>query len=168
MRILVGAAWFATVLGSASLADDTHPIDPSGPAHQISDHITAGKPGTHSEVTVEIEIHIVETPTGALAFFPQALHVERGTTARITFENETGRMHEVFLGSHHEVAEQRDWRAHRPETPINALGFIAVAPHSSAELVWTFSDLEAADFVCLQPGHFSAGLRGLVIVDDHS
>ena len=39
-------------------------------------------------------------------------------------------------------------------------------PASSGELIWTFTKTGNVDFACLQPGHYDAGMKGLVAVKE--
>jgi len=41
---------------------------------------------------------------------------------------------------------------------------ISVAPGQTGELVWRFSKAGKVDFACLQPGHYDAGMKGVVTV----
>ena len=40
----------------------------------------------------------------------------------------------------------------------------SVAPGKIGEIVWRFTKAGNVDFACLQPGHYDAGMKGLVKV----
>ena len=41
---------------------------------------------------------------------------------------------------------------------------VTVAPGKTGEIVWRFTTAGKVDFACLQPGHYDAGMKGLVTV----
>jgi uncharacterized cupredoxin-like copper-binding protein len=41
---------------------------------------------------------------------------------------------------------------------------VTVAPGKTGEVVWRFTQAGKVDFACLQPGHYDAGMKGLVNV----
>lgn len=41
---------------------------------------------------------------------------------------------------------------------------VSVAPGQSGEIIWHFTKAGKVDFACLQPGHFDAGMKGVVNV----
>ncbi|WP_386370290.1 hypothetical protein [Sulfitobacter aestuarii] len=114
-----------------------------------------------------IAITLVETPAGYMRFSPQALHVKSGMTMRVTFRNESPREHAIYLGAQHEVEKLRSRRAAHPQAPIDTTDTLRIPAGGDAQLIWRFTGTEPVDFLCLLPGHFEAGLRGLFVVHDH-
>jgi uncharacterized cupredoxin-like copper-binding protein len=41
---------------------------------------------------------------------------------------------------------------------------VSVSPGETGEVVWRFTSSGKVDFACLQPGHYDAGMKGLVNV----
>ena len=41
---------------------------------------------------------------------------------------------------------------------------VTLAPGKTGEVIWRFTKAGKVDFACLQPGHYEAGMKGLVDV----
>jgi uncharacterized cupredoxin-like copper-binding protein len=41
---------------------------------------------------------------------------------------------------------------------------VTVAPGKTGEVIWQFTKAGKIDFACLQPGHYDAGMKGIVDV----
>ena len=51
-----------------------------------------------------------------------------------------------------------------PETAHSDPRRVTVAPGKAGEAIWQFSKAGKIDFACLQPGHYDAGMKGIVNV----
>ena len=51
-----------------------------------------------------------------------------------------------------------------PEMEHSGPNQVTVAPGKTGEVIWTFTRAGKIDFACLQPGHYDAGMKGLVSV----
>ena len=51
-----------------------------------------------------------------------------------------------------------------PEMEHEDPNMVTVAPGKAGEIIWHFTSAGKVDFACLQPGHFDAGMKGLVNV----
>ena len=62
------------------------------------------------------------------------------------------------LKDHYEVMKKN------PEMEHEDANMVTVAPGKEGEIIWRFTSAGKVDFACLQPGHFDAGMKGLVNV----
>ena len=51
-----------------------------------------------------------------------------------------------------------------PEMEHADANMVTVVPGKTGEIIWQFTKAGKIDFACLQPGHFDAGMKGLVTV----
>ena len=51
-----------------------------------------------------------------------------------------------------------------PEMEHADANMVTVAPGKTGEIIWQFTSTGKVDFACLQPGHYDAGMKGLVNV----
>jgi len=51
-----------------------------------------------------------------------------------------------------------------PEMEHADANMVTVAPGKTGDIIWQFTKAGKVDFACLQPGHFDAGMKGLVAV----
>ena len=49
-------------------------------------------------------------------------------------------------------------------TPGRPMAVSSLAPGQEGEIVWKFSQAGVVNFACLMPGHYEAGMRGMVKV----
>lgn len=51
-----------------------------------------------------------------------------------------------------------------PEIEHAEPNMVTLAPGKTGEVVWQFTKAGKVDFACLQPGHYDAGMKGVVNV----
>ena len=54
-----------------------------------------------------------------------------------------------------------------PEMEHADANMVTVAPGETGEIIWQFTKAGKVDFACLQPGHYDAGMKGLVNVSSN-
>ena len=109
----------------------------------------------------------------AMRFSPDLLQVSAGETLKLVVHNSGKLPHEMVLGSEaalkaHAIemkqsAGHSDGHAHASGNELLAL---SVKPGETKEWVIRFDQAQTLQMACLIPGHFEAGMKGQVIVQD--
>lgn len=119
-----------------------------------------GKAGVASQVARTIEVDMSD----AMRFTPANITVKQGETVRFIVKNSGKLSHEFVLGTEQELKEHYQVMLKNPEMEHADDNMVTVAPGKTGEIVWQFSQAGKVDFACLHPGHYSAGMKGQVIV----
>ncbi len=119
-----------------------------------------GVPGKSAKVTRSIAIDMTDN----MRFTPASITVGRGETIRFKIRNSGKLKHELILGTEKELKEHYEVMKKNPEMEHDDPNMITLAPGKSGEVIWQFTKAGRVDFACLQPGHYDAGMKGLVTV----
>jgi uncharacterized cupredoxin-like copper-binding protein len=136
-------------------------------AHEHGGHaaksFAAGEPGTPDAAYRTIEI-VMSDASGEMTFTPNTLEVKRGEQVRFVLQNAGALDHEFLIdtvanNAHHKaaMAENPDMRHAEPNGR-------RLAPGASGELIWRFTKPGSFEIACLIPGHYEAGMKGVVVV----
>ena len=144
-------------LGMASAASLTWAHD-----HDAHGHDTAaiGQAGDASKVNRTISVEMSD----AMKFTPSSISVRKGETIRFVVKNQGQLKHEMVLGTQQALAEHAALMKKFPEMEHSDPNMVTVAPGQSGEMVWQFTNAGKVNFACLQPGHYDAGMKGMVNV----
>lgn len=136
-------------------------------------HGLIGEPGMEELVDRTIEVDMSE-----MRFSPATIEVSEGETIRFVVTNVGRVVHEFNLGN------GETWESHRDEMRemmrngmmttrevrhdrMQEAGMmhddpnsVLLAPGSSGEVIWTFSESGEIGFGCNVPGHLEAGMQG--------
>jgi uncharacterized cupredoxin-like copper-binding protein len=121
---------------------------------------TIGKPGMAAKVSRTVTIDMRD----AMRFSPANLAVKQGETIRFVVKNSGQVKHEMVLGTVKDLKEHAEVMKKFPEMEHAEPNMITLAPGKTGEIIWQFTKSGKVDFACLQPGHFDAGMKGLVSV----
>ena len=119
-----------------------------------------GKPGVASKVTRTVNVDM----TDAMRFSVPNVTAKQGETIRFVVKNSGNLKHEMVLGTVKELKEHYEMMKKMPEMEHADANMVSVAPGKSGELIWQFTKAGKIDFACLQPGHYEAGMKGVVTV----
>lgn len=119
-----------------------------------------GIPGVAAKVTRTINIDM----TDDMRFSVAKIEATQGETIRFTVKNNGSVKHEMVLGSEKELKEHYEAMKKNPEMEHADANMVSVSPGQSGEIIWQFTKAGHVDFACLQPGHYDAGMKGLVNV----
>lgn len=119
-----------------------------------------GKPGVASDVTRTINVDM----TDDMRFHTSKISVKQGETIRFVAKNSGQVKHEMVLGTAKELKEHYEVMKKNPEMEHADENMVTVAPGKSGEIIWHFTKAGKVDFACLQPGHYDAGMKGMVNV----
>lgn len=119
-----------------------------------------GLPGNTAEVERTVVVDMADT----MRFSPDNLNVKQGETVRLVVRNTGNVRHELTLGTIADLKEHAALMLKHPNMQHKDPNMVQVNPGEVKEVVWKFSKAGKVDFACLQPGHFEAGMKGLVQV----
>ena len=119
-----------------------------------------GKPGVASKVTRTVTVDM----TDDMRFHSSNIAVKQGETIRFVAKNSGKVKHEMVLGTLKDLKEHYEVMKKNPEMEHAENNMVTVAPGKSGEIIWQFTKTGKVDFACLQPGHYDAGMKGLVNV----
>lgn len=119
-----------------------------------------GKPGDATKVTRTIAVDMTDN----MRFSPAKIAVKKGETIKFVVKNSGRIKHEMVLGSVKELNEHAAMMKKMPGMEHADKNMVVVEPGKTGEIVWQFSKAGKFDFVCLQPGHFEAGMKGKIAV----
>lgn len=144
--------------GDTQQAAASHDHAASGHSHATETAI--GTPGNSEEVDHIVVVDMADT----MRFSPQNLQVKQGETVRLVVRNNGNLRHELTLGTITDLKEHAALMLKHPNMEHKDPNMVQVEPGQVKEVVWKFSKAGEVDFACLQPGHFEAGMKGLVQV----
>ena len=119
-----------------------------------------GKPGVASRVTRTVTIDMKDD----MRFYKSMIDVKQGDTIRFIVKNSGSLKHEMVLGTDKELKEHYEVMKKNPEMEHADPNMVTVAPGKTGEIIWRFTKAGKVDFACLQPGHYDAGMKGMVHV----
>lgn len=140
-------------LAATALAAGTH-AGGHGGAEQI------GKPGVAADVTRTVHIDMSDD----MRFKASKISAKQGETIRFVVRNSGKLKHEMVLGTEKDLKEHYEVMKQHPEMEHADENMVSVAPGQSGEIIWHFTRAGKVDFACLHPGHYEAGMKGVVQV----
>ena len=154
-HMIVLAAVSLGALAPVAFASGEH-----GDAHHGHDEAAIGQTGKASDAKRTITIEMSD----AMRFSPAAVQVKQGETVRFVVKN-TGKIkHEMVLGTEAELKEHYELMKKFPGMEHADPNMVTVHPGQTGEIVWKFTRAGTVSFACLQPGHYDAGMKGVVMV----
>lgn len=136
------------------------PAHADGHSHQHGGSDVIGAPGDPKRVDRTVRVSM----TDSMRFSPASITVKQGETIRFAVRNAGRLKHEMVLGTEKELKEHYELMKKFPEMEHADPQMVTVAPGKTGEIVWRFTKAGKVDFACLQPGHYDAGMKGMVTV----
>jgi uncharacterized cupredoxin-like copper-binding protein len=124
------------------------------------DDAAIGKPGIASKVTRTVNVDMRDD----MKFHANIFDVKQGETIRFVAKNSGKVKHEMVLGTAKDLKDHYEVMKKNPEMEHADANMVTVAPGKSGEIIWQFTKAGKVDFACLQPGHYDAGMKGIVTV----
>ena len=124
------------------------------------DDEAVGKPGVAAQVTRTVNVDMKDD----MRFHASKFNVKQGETIRFIAKNSGQVKHEMVLGTAKDLKDHYEVMKKNPEMEHADANMVTVAPGKSGEIIWQFTKAGKVDFACLQPGHYDAGMKGLVHV----
>jgi len=119
-----------------------------------------GRPGDPKRVTHTINIDMNDE----MEYLPNGLRLKAGDTVRFVVKNSGRIMHELVLGTMEELKTHAELMRKHPGMEHDEPYMAHVAPGKTQTIVWQFTKPGAFYYGCLVPGHFEAGMVGIVRV----
>lgn len=119
-----------------------------------------GRPGVAAKASRTITIDMNDT----MRYTPAQIRVQRGETVRFIVKNSGQVKHEMSLGTEQELLEHLEVMKKFPDMEHDEPGKVTLAPGQQGEIVWHFTRTGVVHFACLMPGHYEAGMKGMVNV----
>ena len=157
---LAGIGVLAMAIGALAIA-----FGPDDEAEGMG--MGSSDPGAASELALPDRTVRVDA-TDQLRFSPDALTVEEGETVAFVVTNTGVVPHELVIGDEAVQDEHEQEMAGGEEESMEEMGdapyAVDVPPGETVTLVYTFEEAGTILFGCHVPGHYPAGMRGVVTV----
>jgi len=102
--------------------------------------------------------------TDAMTFEPAEVSVHKGETLHFVVHNGGKLRHEFVLGTEKALKEHAELMKKFPTMEHEEPNMASVQPGQTGHVIWKFTTSGKVPFACLQPGHFDAGMKGMVSV----
>ena len=153
---IYGAISLALVIG-ASLYALSYFNEHGGDGHS-HDHATPAQAIALSMKEVRIEVD------DTMRFAPAKWEAQVGEPIRIILVNKGKVDHELVIGSEKEIIAHAKEMANPGVKGHHHTNEISAKPGQQAELVWTFKKPGQYAMACFEPGHYEAGMKGVINV----
>lgn len=125
------------------------------------DEYAIGLPGKAANVTRTIQMDMSDN----MRFSAPLIRVKQGETVRFVVQNLGKVKHEFSLGTEKELLEHYEQMKKFPDMEHDEPSKVSLPPGAKGEVIWQFTKAGTVHFACLHPGHYDAGMKGLVKVD---
>ena len=116
------------------------------------------EPDMHVTRTIEMEM------SDNMRFTPDKITVNKGDVIKFVHKNTGQQVHEFVLGTPASLDEHAEMMKKFPNMEHEEPYMIHVAPGEEGSITWKFSESGEFAFGCLIPGHYDAGMKGIVQV----
>ena len=147
----------ALAASGAAFASGNHA---GGHGHDEGGETAIGKPGVAAQAKRTINIDMGDN----MRFTPSNIQVKQGETVRFVVKNTGQIKHELSLGTEKELLEHLEQMRKCPDMEHDEPSKVTLQPGKQGEIVWQFTKGGAVNFACLMPGHYEAGMKGVVQV----
>ena len=165
-RVIVIIAALAAALvatGVAAATERKSPVSRDQPAPKKKGRAAEtafGREGDSRKATRVIRIDTSD----AMRFFPDQVKVKRGETVRFVVRNRGQLPHGLVLGTMDDLKAHAELMRKHPNMEHDEPYMAHVQPGKTGSIVWQFTRPGAFYYGCLVPGHFEAGMVGIVRV----
>lgn len=138
----------------------------------FNEHVSDGHSHSHdapsTQVTIpgmkEVRIEVGDD----MRFSPAVWQAQAGEPIRIILVNKSKVDHELVIGSEKEIIDHAKEMANPGAKGHHHTNEVSAKPGQQAELVWTFKKPGQYAMACFEPGHYEAGMRGVINVLAHN
>jgi uncharacterized cupredoxin-like copper-binding protein len=136
----------------------------SSPAGAHTGHVfAAGEPGDAKKPFRTVEIIMNEGP-GVMSYSTDRIEVRKGEQIKFVLKNTGYLAHEFLLDSVENNAKHKIEMEKHPDMEHDEPNGKKLEPKASSEIIWRFTKAGTFEFACLIPGHYEAGMKGVVVV----
>ena len=108
----------------------------------------------------EIRVEVDDT----MRLSPATWEAQVGEPIRIILVNKGKVDHELVIGTEKEITAHAKEMASPSAKGHHHTNEVLAKPGQQAELVWTFNELGQYAMACFEPGHYEAGMKGIINV----
>ncbi len=132
-------------------------------AAQSAGTFAAGEPGDAAKPFRVIDLRMLEGD-GKMNYSAAKVDVKLGEQIKFMLTNTGALDHEFMLDSIEHNAKHKIAMAKNPEMIHDDPNGKRLQPNGSSEILWRFTKSGTFEFACLIPGHYEAGMHGVVVV----
>ena len=154
----------ALLVGVAGVAAFVRGVELDRPAHAHTGHVfAAGEPGDAKKPYRTIEITMREG-SGVMSYEPNQIEVKKGEQIMFVLLNAGALPHEFLLDSFENNAKHKIEMQKNPEMEHDDPNGKRIEAKNDSKVLWRFSKAGTFEFACLIPGHYEAGMKGVIVV----
>ena len=129
-----------------------------------TEHVfAAGEPGDPKKPFRTVEITMTEGP-GTMTYSLGSIEVRQGEQIKFVLKNAGYLAHEFLLDSVANNAKHKIEMEKNPDMEHDEPNGKRLDPKAASEVLWRFTKAGTFEFACLIPGHYEAGMKGIIIV----
>ena len=136
---------------------------PGAPGHSHGNS-PVGEPGDPKKPARLIPVGMRETDDGKMLYFPDRIEIRRGEQVKFALKNSGRVAHEFVLDTVENNAKHKIEMQKNPDMEHDDPNSRRLTPNQSGEIVWRFTRVGRFEFACLIPGHYEAGMKGVIVV----
>ncbi len=161
-KVLLNGALVTAIVTLSACGGHGHHGDghSEGDDHHSGANEAIGAPGVAADVDRTVEVVMND----GMRFVPDSIDVKAGETIRFNLKNTGAVKHEMVIGELSYLIEHSEQMKKFPGMEHDEPNMLLLDPATDGELIWTFTKAGNVDFACLQPGHYDAGMKGMVTV----
>ena len=148
-------AMAALATSGVAFASGTH-----AGSHSDGGETAIGKPGVAAKAGRIITIEMSDN----MRYTPSKIQVKQGETVRFVVKNVGQVKHELSLGTEKELLEHLEQMKKFPDMEHDEPNKVTLQPGKQGDIIWQFTKAGSVNFACLMPGHYEAGMKGVVRV----
>ena len=119
-----------------------------------------GRQGDPARASRTIEVDMNDN----MRFSPSSLEVKAGDTVKFLVRNSGKVMHEMVIGTEQELQKHAEMMRKHPGMEHDEPYMAHVEPGRIQQIAWTFTKPGKFMYGCLVPGHWEAGMKGVINV----
>lgn len=151
------------LLAAVATAAANHATAGPGPKGHTHATFNAGAPGDPRKASRVIEI-IAKEGNGTMVYDPPRIEVALGEQIKFVIKNVGELDHEFMLDTVEANAKHAKEMEKHPEMEHDDPNGKRVLTKKDAELIWKFTRVGIFEYACMIPGHYEAGMKGIVEV----
>ncbi len=142
--------------------DETHARKAAPVKKEHKEQKDWGIAGEPAAVVRTIEVGMSDD----MRFTPARIEVRQGETIRFVHRNGGAMLHEFVLGTKQDLLAHAALMKKFPNMEHDEPHMAHVGAGKSVDMIWTFNRSGRFEFACLIPGHYEAGMHGVIDVVD--
>jgi uncharacterized cupredoxin-like copper-binding protein len=99
-----------------------------------------------------------------MSFAPERIEARKGEQIKLVVRNDGQLEHELLIDSFANNQKHKAEMERMPDMDHEEPNGVRVKPAARKELIWRFTRAGTFEFACLIPGHYEAGMKGVVVV----